>query len=215
MCALLFTVLTVLVAQAHAPLAFDRPVAVWVQTTFGSLLGPVNAAADQMGGRNSSLMGVGIVVGTLLLYRRAFPLVLFSLAYSAVYSGVNRLLHRPRPSGLPRIDPSPGAYSYPSGHSAFFVWLAVLALLLLLRHLPRWWFRSASLILLVLVALGCTSRIDTGLHWPSDVLGGLLIGIGWMALTLSLGRLTAPVLGDIPGHRFLMHGTRDRVVDQS
>ena len=37
-----------------------------------------------------------------------------------------------------------------------------------------------------LPALTCLARVWAGDHWPSDVLGGVLLGIGWSAFVLWL-----------------------------
>ena len=37
-------------------------------------------------------------------------------------------------------------------------------------------------------------RIDVGAHWPSQTLGGLRVGGGWLTLALSLRWLSDPVL---------------------
>ena len=46
----------------------------------------------------------------------------------------------------------------------------------------------------ILVAAAALSRIYVGAHWPSDVVGGFLVGLAWTCLSLSLGRLSRPVL---------------------
>jgi membrane-associated phospholipid phosphatase len=46
----------------------------------------------------------------------------------------------------------------------------------------------------LLVAAAGLSRIYVGAHWPSDVAGGFLVGVAWTSLSLSLGRLSKPVL---------------------
>ena len=79
------------------------------------------------------------------------------------------------------------AGSFPSGHvlnltaGLGFVWF------LAFRLLPESWFRTTVLWLLpiYLVLLGL-ARISTGQHWPSDVLGGYLIGGVWLWLCVRL-----------------------------
>jgi len=36
------------------------------------------------------------------------------------------------------------------------------------------------------IVLTCIARVWAGAHWPSDVLGGVLLGIGWSAFVLWL-----------------------------
>jgi undecaprenyl-diphosphatase len=74
------------------------------------------------------------------------------------------------------------ADSFPSGHvltfTATFGFLAVLSWRARRRAL-------AALCVLPPIAIGL-SRVYLGEHWPSDVLGGALFGVLWMALTVRL-----------------------------
>jgi membrane-associated phospholipid phosphatase len=38
----------------------------------------------------------------------------------------------------------------------------------------------------ILIALTCLARVWVGDHWPSDVLGGVMLGTGWSAFVLWL-----------------------------
>ena len=61
------------------------------------------------------------------------------------------------------------ASSFPSGHAAFFF---ALATIIFIFH-KKWgivYFLGSFIIIL--------SRIMAGIHWPSDILGGLIVGIG-------------------------------------
>ncbi len=58
--------------------------------------------------------------------------------------------------------------SFPSGHMTFFF---VLALVVFLINRKWGWFFVGSVILMGL------ARIAVGVHWPSDILGGILIAI--------------------------------------
>lgn len=81
------------------------------------------------------------------------------------------LIDRPRPGVLVHLDVVSNA-SYPSGHA---MGAAILALSLgfLFRGLP---VRTILAAYVLLVAL---SRLILGVHWPSDIVGGLLIGAFW------------------------------------
>lgn len=69
--------------------------------------------------------------------------------------------------------------SFPSGHTS----AAFAAGTALLRTLPKAWMRCLVLICAVLMGL---SRLYVGVHYPSDVLGGAIVGAfcGWAGVRL-------------------------------
>lgn len=73
--------------------------------------------------------------------------------------------------------------SFPSGHA--LTSMAIIGLLIVLAR------NTATTVIagLVIVAIG-TSRVYLGVHWPTDVLAGWLVGALWLAvlLTSALGR---------------------------
>lgn len=119
-----------------------------------------------------------------LIWRRLFRLALFVVIVTAGSSLLNVVVksavHRPR--GV-MTDPVAGAtgLSFPSAHAqAAVVGYAVL-LLVLLPILQGVWRRiAATFAVLMVVAIGF-SRIALGVHYVSDVVGGLLLGAAWVA----------------------------------
>ncbi len=78
--------------------------------------------------------------------------------------------HRPRPFVTYQVHQliSENDWSFPSGHSAFFFAMAM-AIYLYNKKWGVWFFTAAILINI--------SRIFAGVHYPSDILGGAVVGI--------------------------------------
>jgi len=56
------------------------------------------------------------------------------------------------------------------------------------------------------IVLTCIARVWAGDHWPSDVVGGVLLGIGWSAFVLWLPERWLPS----PSFRWFRGGARPR-----
>jgi undecaprenyl-diphosphatase len=84
------------------------------------------------------------------------------------------LVHRHRPFEH-QIGPSERTHSFPSGHSA----TAFAGATILAHYAPR--FRAAFFTLACLIAL---SRLYNGVHYPTDVIAGGLLGAAIALLLL-------------------------------
>lgn len=95
---------------------------------------------------------------------------------------VKVLVHRLRPSGEHLVH-APG-YSFPSGHSSgSMVLYGTLIFFVPLFIHNKTSQRICQVILgLFILLIGC-SRIYLGVHYPSDVLAGYSLGLGWLLLT--------------------------------
>ena len=71
--------------------------------------------------------------------------------------------------------------SYPSGHAIASV-AVLLAIAWLLRRERGW--RWPWIVAGVLLAVSLYSRVYLGVHWPTDVLGGSLVGLVWLLATI-------------------------------
>ncbi|HXM54022.1 MAG TPA: phosphatase PAP2 family protein [Candidatus Dormibacteraeota bacterium] len=194
--ALAVFVLDTIEALRHPYLPFDVPLALLVQRVpWGPLL-PAFALVDWFEGVRQVVATAAALLLVLALNRRAFPLVAVGALSGAAYSLTEALVARPRPpASLVHVIRHTAGYSYPSGHVVFFSWFVPLLVLALVRpYLPPVWSWLGWTLALLLVALAGVGRVYVGEHWPSDVLGGLALGVGWTALALSVRPLSDPVL---------------------
>jgi undecaprenyl-diphosphatase len=101
----------------------------------------------------------------------ALALLLSQGAGLALCLLMQQTVGRVRPEHARVLLGQPDCHSFPSGH-ATLVFAA--AAVILLSSLPRW-VRLGAVPLAVAVAV---SRVAVGHHWPTDVIGGALLGLG-------------------------------------
>ena len=102
----------------------------------------------------------------------------------ALYALAKLVVHRSRPRLISHLIHGAGWYSYPSGHSMLAP--LVYGLGAIIWAVPwgpsaRWAILAAAILLSVAIGL---SRAYLGVHYPTDAIGGLLLGTGWSALWL-------------------------------
>ena len=113
--------------------------------------------------------------------RSAGALILIAMAGAEVLeAGLKAQFHRQRPE--PFFDTIlPGSYSFPSGHALLSLCLyGVLAWLIgaRLSAPARRGIRASAVVLILIIG---ASRVYLGVHYPSDVIGGFLAAIAWIA----------------------------------
>lgn len=144
-----------------------------------------------------------IVVGLFVLGLRIEALLTLCAALSGagLWYVMTGIVERPRPSPeLVHVVEALPHSSFPSGHvlnlTAIFGFLFYLAFV----YLEAGWTRRLVLAVCALpvVTIGI-ARVREGAHWPSDVLGGYLLGIVLLAVTIDLYRRARERSGDRNG----------------
>ena len=139
------------------------------------------------------ISAITLCVLLLLRDRRgALQLLLASLGAGILTQATKHIVERQRPEELPHLISASG-FSYPSGHSLAAAALYLTISILALRHYRT--VASQAVILamaLSVIALVGASRIYLGVHFPSDVAGGMALGLGWALLLTGCFAWTTP-----------------------
>jgi len=182
-----------LFAHQRPSFAWDVTIAGWVLDIPGPDIGTFMGAISWPGNKISILTTVFIAtaVVTWRLGWRAGLLMLSVALVIGVNEEFKELIARPRP-GEPV---STGNQSFPSGHALYVVLLSGVIWLLAISRMSK---RSHRLILIAALAVWAVlvgiSRIYLEQHWPSDVLGGYLLGatvlwvMAWTMPKLRIGQ---------------------------
>jgi undecaprenyl-diphosphatase len=183
----LFLIIAAAVALSPAVTAMDDRVATWLHARATPSVTPVMVALSLFGAP-TTLTVVAVAGSLLLLYRRRY---VEAAMLSAVVLGGNflnfclkHLIQRGRPVFEDPLFSLP-TYSFPSGHAmASTVFYGLLAIYVSVSPRQRYAAPVAIGAAVLMVALVSLSRVYLGLHYPSDVMGGIAEGIAWLALSL-------------------------------
>jgi membrane-associated phospholipid phosphatase len=183
-------------ATSMSYLPFDVSVERFIQSiNWGPLVWVFNRL-DEIEGTKQQLVGVAGILLVAAVNWRAAPLMIVAALSGGIYTLTAMVINRPRPSAdLVHVIRHTGASSYPSGHVAFFSWFLILLILCLaVGRLPKAIVAGLWVIAALVLLSVCIGRIYLGEHWPSDVVGGLALGLGWTGLALSVRVLSNPAL---------------------
>lgn len=163
-------------------IAMEADILLWIQNNIrNDVLNPIFKFITTLG--NAGVIWIVFSVGLLIpkKTRRVGVLALVSLLFSALIDNVilKNVVARTRPydviEGLTSLVGAQKDYSFPSGHTGS----AFAAAVVMFRELPK----KFGIPILVFACLMGLSRLYVGVHYPSDVLGGVLIGTGIALLT--------------------------------
>ena len=135
-----------------------------------------------LGGPTVLGLTVAAVVGYLLLhglYRLSAFVVLASAGGWLLNNVLKELFARPRPDVVPHLR-EVMTLSFPSGHAltsaAIFLTLGALLMRVAQGRVAKFYCMFVAMMATLLVG---ATRVYLGVHYPTDVLAGWLIGVSW------------------------------------
>lgn len=213
-------VVTSVLAAANPYFPFDVPLERAIQGSLGGSAPWFFSSVTALNGTTQTLAGIVLLLVVVFLNPRAILFAVLASLTGPIYFFVNGVVNRPRPSPqLVEVTEHLGGSSFPSGHATFAAtYVTLLVLCVAGKYMKRRGVTAAALVGALVVLAFSIARIVTGGHWPSDVLGGLLLTAGWMSTLLSIRFIGDPVLrwfGDPEGawnarHPSLPYGWESR-----
>jgi len=138
-----------------------------------------------LGGSTVLVLVVAAVVGFLLLqtrYRSALFVAVTAASGELLNAAMKYVFNRPRPSIVPQLR-AVFSTSFPSGHAmeSAIVYLTLGAILMRAadNRLTKLYILGIAMLLTALVGI---SRVYLGVHYPTDVIGGWIIGFVWASI---------------------------------
>lgn len=140
-------------------------------------------------GQPSVLLPVAFVIGLWFFWRKNYIAMfswLFTIGlFEAIGYSLKSIVAMPRPEGIMQLTQE---YSYPSGHALTATLVYGLAAAFI-QHavLPvhRWIAWAISIPMIILISF---SRLYLGMHWFTDVLGGITLGIAGVSIGILIFR---------------------------
>jgi membrane-associated phospholipid phosphatase len=180
----LFLVIALAIALSTPLAALDANAGTWLHVRATPLVTNAMAAVSFLGAP-TTLTIVAVAGSLLLLYRRrhseAATLSTVVLGGNFLNFCLKHLIQRGRPVFDDPIFSLP-TYSFPSGHAmASTVFYGLLSIYALVHARQRYAAYGTIAAAVFMVALVSFSRVYLGLHYLSDVMGGIAEGIAWLA----------------------------------
>jgi undecaprenyl-diphosphatase len=147
----------------------------------------VGAALDITALGSATVLGLTVVAvaGFLVLHgqwRSGLFVTIASLGGWFLNSALKQAFQRPRPTIVPHLR-DVMTMSFPSGHALIsavvYLTLGTLLMRIAKSHFAKLYCMTLAMLVTVLIGV---SRVYLGVHYPTDVLAGWLIGFSWALL---------------------------------
>lgn len=181
-CLIIFSALALQISYLHGEFSWDKNILLTIHNTSNSFSDNFTSILTNFGGFKLILLFT-TPIGLLLFFynkKRLLTYLITSIFTSAVVNFIIKIFfHRPRPNLWESSYPLPSDFSFPSGH-------AMASMTLALTLVVIFWGSRYQFLLWILAGIYVISiawtRLYLGVHYPSDILGGWLLGIAWTTL---------------------------------
>ncbi|WP_303968483.1 phosphatase PAP2 family protein [Sporosarcina ureae] len=172
----------------HTISSFDEPIIDIIQGTQTSGLTSVMKTFTTIGSTTAVALLALLTLAVLLWKKHKAQAVLFVAAIggTGILNQVLKFIFkRERPDFDRLIDI--GGYSFPSGHTMMAFSLYTILAYIIWRNLRNVWARTGITILAIfMIVMIAVSRIYLGVHFPSDIVGGILASSVWLFASIAL-----------------------------
>jgi len=174
--------------QKGATQTFDVAVLEWMHQHHSPFLTRMAIELTYLG--TGAVVFMIVAVAALFLWhtehKHSARLLLAAVAGNIILNGVLKLVyHRPRPQVFDWQTVAVSS-SFPSGHAmsatVCYGTVAYLVIRLQKHHWSRVLTGGAAVLLILLI---CATRLYLGVHYPSDVIAGILVGLAWAAFCMA------------------------------
>jgi membrane-associated phospholipid phosphatase len=117
-------------------------------------------------------------------WRESLVVIYAVVGETATFMATTLIIDRPRPA-VPHLDEAPPTSSFPSGHTAAAICFYGSVAAIVIWHSRRRWITVVAVIVCAAVPLTiAASRVYRGMHYPTDVLAGMLLGAIWLSVVI-------------------------------
>lgn len=184
---LTIAIITLIIFTYIAINVFKKEIFTWDTSIYNYLMQKRNIKLNELVILFTELGGaIVITIITILLLiftkKENKKMILINVIFITLLNQILKIIFmRPRPEIMRLIDEN--GYSFPSGHSMVSTAFYGLLIYLIYKNVKNKYLKWFGCIALSLIILGiCLSRIYLGVHYASDVVGGLVFSIAYLII---------------------------------